>query len=199
VASGAPIDRLRRIGPIFRSSEAVGAGVSWRDLYGLRDGGAIVELSRGLYQLSNAAGVDNVDFIAVCARAPRGMVCLHSALAHWDLSDEIPPVVHFAIPKGANRPVIDYPPTKVHVFAAGSFDVGRIDVVHGERERFWISSRERSVVDAFRLRHLVGDGLGNEAIRRYLRARPDLGLLVDVGRELRISSAFDDALRLLLA
>jgi predicted transcriptional regulator of viral defense system len=75
--------------------------------------------------LSDAAGVDNVDFIAVCARAPRGMVCLHSALAHWDLSDEIPPVIHVAIPKGVNRPVIDYPPTEVHVFAAGSFDVGQ--------------------------------------------------------------------------
>ena len=196
---GAPIDRLRRIGPIFRSGEAVDAGVSWRDLYRLRDGGAIIELSRGLYQLSDAAGVDDVDFIAVCARAPRGMVCLHSALAHWDLSDEIPPVVHLAIPKGANRPVIDYPPTRVHVFAAGSFGVGRIEVVHAERERFWISSRERSVVDAFRLRHVVGDGVAFEAIRRYLRARPDLGALADVGRELRVASSFDDALRLLLA
>ena len=81
--SSGPLDRLRRIGPIFRSSEAVEAGVSWRDLYGLRDSGALLELSRGLYQLAEAAGVDDIDFIAVCARAPQGMVCLHSALAYW--------------------------------------------------------------------------------------------------------------------
>ncbi len=31
------LDRLREIGPIFRSREAVAAGVSWRDLYDLRD------------------------------------------------------------------------------------------------------------------------------------------------------------------
>ncbi len=39
---------LRHLGPVFRSGEAVTAGVSWRDLYALRDGGQIIELSRGL-------------------------------------------------------------------------------------------------------------------------------------------------------
>ncbi len=196
--SSGPLDRLRHIGPIFRSSEAIEAGVSWRDLYGLRDSGTLIELSRGLYQLAEAAGVDDIDFIAVCARAPQGMVCSYSALAYWDLTDEIPSVVHFAVPKGSHRPVIDYPPTEVHVFGADTFGLGRIEVVHGEREQFWITSRERSVVDAFRLRHLVGDGLANEAIRRCLRTRPDLGLLTEIGHALRAGAAFDDALRLLL-
>ena len=94
MAPDAPLTRLRSVGPIFRAQEAVGAGVSWRDLYRLRDGGAIIELSRGLYQLGEAAGVDNIDFISLSARAPLSMVCLHSALSHWDLSDEIPPQVH---------------------------------------------------------------------------------------------------------
>ena len=195
----APLTRLRSVGPIFRAQEAVGAGVSWRDLYRLRDGGAIIELSRGLYQLGEAAGVDNIDFISLSARAPLSMVCLHSALSHWDLSDEIPPQVHIAVPQGAHRPQVDYPPTVVHVFGAETFEVGRIEVVHGERERFWISNRERSVVDAFRLRHLVGDRMANEAMHRYLRAQPDLGTLTEVGRTLRAGRGFDDALRLLLA
>ncbi len=66
--------QLRRLGPTFRSKEAVGAGVSWRDLYSLRDSGEVVELSRGLYQLADSTGTGNVDFVAVCARAPHGMV-----------------------------------------------------------------------------------------------------------------------------
>lgn len=41
------LDRLRRLGPVFRSKEAVEAGVSWRDLYRLREDGEILELSRG--------------------------------------------------------------------------------------------------------------------------------------------------------
>ncbi len=198
MASEETVDRLRQIGPIFRSGEAVEAGVSWRDLYQLRDDGEVMELSRGLYQLADAAGVDNIDFIAVCARAPRSMVCLHSALSYWDLSDEIPAVVHIAVAKGAHRPVIAYPPTRVHVFAAASFGVGRMEVVHGVRERFWITNRERSVVDAFRLRHLVGDSLAIEAMRRYVRARPDLALLTGVAEQLDAGASFDESLRLLL-
>jgi Transcriptional regulator, AbiEi antitoxin len=46
------LGRLRRLGPVFRSKDAVEAGVSWRDLYRLRDGGDILELSRGVYQLA---------------------------------------------------------------------------------------------------------------------------------------------------
>jgi hypothetical protein len=51
------LSRLREIGPVFRSKDAVAAGVSWRDLYALRDRGEILELSRGLYRLSGAAGI----------------------------------------------------------------------------------------------------------------------------------------------
>lgn len=65
---------------------------------------------------STAAGSGHIDFAAACARAPRGMICLNSAIAYWSLSDEIPAVVHLAVPEGFHRPVIDYPPTKIHVF-----------------------------------------------------------------------------------
>lgn len=188
---------LREIGPIFRAREAVDIGVSWRDLYELRDRGDVLVLSRGLYQLEEAAGVDDIDFIAVCARAPRGMICLNSALAYWDLSDEIPPVVHLAMPKGAHRPRIDYPPTTVHVFAAETFDVGRLDVVHGERERFAITSRERAVLDAYRLRRLIGPDVANEALRRYLRAEPRLSMLSTTARDMHIGSGFGHLVRLL--
>src|SRR5258708_29190275 len=138
----AALDRLRGIGPVFRSKQAVAAGVSWRDLYALRDQGEIVELSRGLYQLAEAAGTSNVDFIAVCGRAPHGMICLNSALAYWDFSDEIPAQVHLAVESGSHRPIIDYPPTRVHVFHADTFGIGRLEVTAeaGEAgERFWIS------------------------------------------------------------
>src|SRR5262249_41016209 len=96
-AAPVALPRIPQIGPGFRSRDAIAAGVSWRDLYALRDYGAIIELSRGLYQLADASGIANVDFVAVCGRAPDGMICLNSALAYWDLSDEIPVQVHLAV------------------------------------------------------------------------------------------------------
>ena len=191
------IERLREIGPIFRAREAVDIGVSWRDLYELRDSGEVLALSRGLYQLREAAGVADIDFIAVCARAPHGMICLTSALAYWDLTDEIPPVVHLATPKGTHRPMIDYPPTSVHVFAAETFEIGLVEVAHSGRERFAITSRERTVVDTFRLRHLVGPEQANEALRRYLRSRPRLSTLSTTARQLNVGAGFADTVRVL--
>ena len=121
-------ERLGRLGPVFHAKEAVEAGVSWRDLYHARDSGLVVELSRGLYQLREANGIDRLDFVTVCARAPQGMICLGSALSYWDLSDDIPAWVDLAVPSGTHRPQIDHPPTQVHVFRAASFEFGKIDI-----------------------------------------------------------------------
>ncbi|MCQ3808830.1 MAG: hypothetical protein OXB92_00545 [Acidimicrobiaceae bacterium] len=192
------LESLREIGPIFRAREAVDVGVSWRSLYKLRDDGEVIALSRGLYQLRQAAGVDNIDFIAVCTRAPHGMICLTSALAYWDLTDEIPPAVHLATPKGSHRPAIDYPPTATHVFAAETFGIGRMEIAHSGRERFSITNRERTVVDAFRLRHLTGPKNANEALRRYLRSRPRLSTLLTTARELNVGAGFADRIRVLV-
>lgn len=198
MASPRALERLRTIGPVFRSREAVAAGVSWRDLYSLRDEGELLELSRGLFQLAEAAGVGNIDFVAVCTRAPHGMVALGSALAYWDLTDQIPSEVHLAVPEGTHRPVIDHPPTRVHVFRAATFSLGRIEVREADGERFWITDRERSVVDAYRLRHIVGDVEGHGALRRYLRQpQPKLAKLADVARMLRATGPLSAALRVL--
>jgi len=197
VGSPSALERLRLLGPLFRAKEAVAAGVSWRDLYALRDEGEITELSRGVYQLAGAAGTGNLDFVVVSARAPVGMVCLNSALAYWDLSDEIPNQVHFAVPEGAHRPVIEYPPTKVHVFRRQTFDLGRVEVREEGGERFWITDRERTVVDAFRLRHRVGEDLAHDALRRYLRNRPRPARVTEVARALRVSAPIMSAIRML--
>ena len=173
------------------------AGVSWRDLYDLRDSGEVVELSRGVYQLSDVAGGTNIDFVAVCARVPQGMICLNSALAYWNLSDEIPSEVHLAVPQGSHRPVVDFPPTRVHVFRSETFDLGRLEVRSENGARFWITDRERTVVDAFRLRHLVGEDMAYEALRRYLRGRPRRARIVELARRFRVSATITDAMRLL--
>ncbi len=109
-----------------------------RVLYALRDDGQILELSRGLYQLVGSAGVANVDFVAVCARASQGMIAMASAQSCWDLTDDIPAAVHVAVPEGSHRSTIDHPLTIVHVFRAASFDLGRVEI-GDDGERFRIT------------------------------------------------------------
>ena len=188
----------RRSGGAFGAKDAFDAGVHPRDLYALRDEGFLIELSRGVFRPADADMNPYLDLVAVSQRSPRGTICLNSALSFWDLTDEVPLEVHLAVPRGAHRPIIDYPPVRVHVFASDTFDLGREPVHLDSGEGIWIYSPERSVVDAMRLRGQVGSDVAYEALRRYLR-RPGAspGGLLRLARKLRAGGPVSDALEVL--
>lgn len=191
-------DLARRSGGTFKAGDATKADVHPRDLYALRDEGFVVELSRGVFRLANAEMSPYLDLVAVSRRSPRGTICLNSALSFWDLTDEVPGEVHLAVPRGSHRPSIDYPPTRVHVFAAATFQLGREKVQLKSDEEITIYSPERSVVDAMRLRNQVGTDVAYEALRRYMR-RPGVSQdnLLRLARRLRAGGPVQDALQVL--
>ncbi|HEX2740717.1 MAG TPA: type IV toxin-antitoxin system AbiEi family antitoxin domain-containing protein [Rubrobacter sp.] len=188
----------RRLGGAFRAGDAAGAGVHPRVLYALRDEGFLVELSRGVFRIADAEMSPYLDLVAVSRRSPQGAICLNSALSFWDLTDEVPAEVHLAVPRGAHRPRISYPPVRVHVFAAGTFELGRERVRLDSGEEIHVYSPERSVVDAVRLRGRVGTDVAYEALRRYLR-RPGAssGELLRLARRLRAGGPMASALEVL--
>ncbi len=189
---------VRGLGGTITSKEAVGAGLQWRDLYALRNAGFLIEISRGVFRLEEAELTPYLDLIAVYRRCPHGTICLNSALSFWDLTDEVPAEVHLAVPRGSWTPHISYPPTKVHVFNARTFDHGRGLVDVGPEEKVAIYSQERSVVDAMRLRNRVGPDVAYEALRRYLR-RPEASpaKLLRLARNLRVGNPMAEALEVL--
>lgn len=186
-------------GGIASASELMKAGVRWGDLYRLRDEGALIELSRGIYRVADAPAMAHLDLVAVCRRAPEGMICLNSAASFWDLTDELPSAVHLAVARGRHRPRIAYPFTQVHVFAADTFALGRISQPVAPGESITVSSKERTVVDLLRLRTRVGRDVALSALRAYLRgpgARP--AELLAFARQLRIGSVMSEVLEPLL-
>jgi hypothetical protein len=106
--------------------------------------------------------------------------------------------VDLAVPSGAHRPRIDYPPTKVHVFQARTFDLGKASVPVRSGVGFVATGPERTVVDCFRARHQVGDDLAAGGLRRYLRkpgAKP--AQVLELASALRVRAPVLQALRLL--
>ena len=154
---------------------------------------------RGVLRLAGAEMNPYLDLVAVSRRTPRGVICLNSALSFWDLTDEVPTEVHLAVPRGTHRPVIDYPPVRVHVFAASTFDLGHERIHLDSGEEIFIYSAERSVIDAVRLRGQVGADVAYEALRRYLR-RPgtSTGNLLSLARRLRVGGPVSEALIVLM-
>jgi hypothetical protein len=60
-------------------------------------------------------------------------------------------------------------PVRWRSFDPATFSIGRELLDIGGGRRIGIYSAERSIVDAFRLRHLDGADLANEALKRWLR------------------------------
>lgn len=163
---------LEELPATFTYRQAIRAGLTkWR-LYELRDQGAVTSIGHGLYR---RADVDlsepaDHDLLEIAHRAPDATICLTSALSRHDLTDEIPATVDVAVPTGSYRPRLSAAVTW-HTFDPDTFHIGRDTMPVDPVTTLSIYGPERSIVDAFRLRHREGDDLAYIALRRWLRRR----------------------------
>ena len=192
---------MRRCGlpASFTTAQATATGLASSTLYRLRDRGEVVELSRGVWRWTDAAPTAYESLLAVSLRAPHATICLISALVVHELTDEAPGTIDLAVPRGATRPRITYPPVSVHVFEAATFDLRREQVTVAPDEDVPVYDPVRSVVDVLRLRHLVGDDLAYGALRRLLERRRAAGEVLQVARALRTEGSIRAALEVLQA
>lgn len=157
---------LGQLGPVFRWSEARHAGLSDPTLSRLLGEGRLERISHGLYLQADATVAD-LDLVVVSAANARSTLCLTSALAHHDLTDQIPSRIDVALPRGTRPPKVSAP-VRWHRFAPATFDLGRDSIALDGGYMIGSYSPERSIVDAYRLRHLEGDELGREALKAWL-------------------------------
>ena len=161
---------LERMPTTFTYSQARSLGISDWTLSKLRDLNEIESLGRGLYKRTDS-GSEDPFLLAAATRSPRATLCLRTALARHDLTDDIPTQLDIALPRGTRIPALDGP-YSWHHFAAETFNLGREEIKLDGGLALGLYSAERSILDAFRLRGLEGPELANEALRRWLR-RPN--------------------------
>ena len=186
---------LSRLPGTFRYSEVL-AHISERQLRRLIEEGSVVALSRGVYRKHGWHGDE--DLVEIAVKAPRATLCLRSALVRHELIDDIPAEIDVAIPRGSWAPQIAAPVRWRH-FALDSFDIGRGRLDLDGSHSIGMYSAERSIVDAFRMRHLDGPDLANEALKRWLRRGGQPSELLDVARSFpRTQTALRETLEILL-
>lgn len=151
---------------LFSYTDARRLGLSDRQLRILSERGAIEKIGRGLFSTPTLDA--DPDLIEVAFRSDRATMCLTSALARHDLTDEIPATIDLAVPRGTRAPATSAPITW-HQFDPKTFDLGREDLDVGTGYRIGIYSAERSICDAFRIRHMEGSEQAVEALKRWLR------------------------------
>lgn len=193
--------RVRRVlskrGALVRASQLFDGGVHPRTLYALRNAGELEQVGHGLYRLASAPVPPHFDLLVVAARAPRAVVCLISALAFHDLTDEIPHEVSIAILRGATTPRIESPPVRVFHFSAAAY---RLGIEHHKIEGvdLKVYSPAKSIVDAFRFRNRIGEDVAIKALAtglRTRRVRP--GPLLELAGKLRARAVIEPYLKAL--
>jgi predicted transcriptional regulator of viral defense system len=162
------IEIIRKNGGLIRTHEALAEGIHRRILYGLRDEGILIPISRGLFQLADLDIPAQVDLVEVSKKVPKGVICLISALAFHELTTQTPHYVWLAIDRKARKPKIDYPPVRVFFFSNKSFTSG-IEIHQIMEHEIPIYNAPKTVIDCFRWQEAVGLDVAIEAAKEYLK------------------------------
>jgi hypothetical protein len=85
-----------------------------------------------------------------------------------DITDANPAVIDVALPAGSRRPAV-IAPVAWHLFNQETFEIGRETLPVDAGLKIGIYNAQRSIIDAFRLRHREGDDLAYTALRRWVR------------------------------
>ncbi|MGF1645521.1 MAG: type IV toxin-antitoxin system AbiEi family antitoxin domain-containing protein [Kineosporiaceae bacterium] len=164
-----PPGEAARLPDAFTYTQAIQAGVTERRLRAMTAAGLLERVARGTYLRSDTERAD-VELFSIAARAPDATVCLRSALSRHDLIDDIPFKLDIAIPRGRRAPRT-WAPTRWHHFDRATFTLGRVDLSLTSELTMGLYTAERSIIDAFRLRHQEGTELAHAALKEWLRRR----------------------------
>jgi predicted transcriptional regulator of viral defense system len=153
-----------------RMSELISAGVTAATVSRLERDGVLTRLARGLYQRSDASLDQNHSLAEVSKLVPKGVICLTSALAFHDLTDQIPARVWVAIGAHAWRPKFEYPPIHVVRYSDAGLETG-IEQHLIDGVQVPIRGVAETIADLFRYRRTVGINIALEGLREALRQR----------------------------
>ncbi len=160
--------RLAALPSIFTHADASALGISDRRLAEMRSAGEIDRLARGIY-LKPEIDIDH-DLAEIAIRAPRATLCLTTALARHNLTDDIPSSINVALPREQRHPRTAVP-VMWHRFDSDMFDIGRTEYTLSDDLSIGIYDPMRAIIDAYRLRHLYGIDQAHEALKRWLPER----------------------------
>ena len=154
---------------IVRLSEFKSAGITAATIGRMRDDGEVIRLARGLYQLPDAPLDANHSLAEAAKRLPKGVVCLTSALAFHELTDQLPRSVWIAIGKNDWSPQ-DEPALRIVRFTDTLLaqDVKMTSIEGVPVKVFGVA---KTIADCFRHRRSVGQSVALEGLQEALRQR----------------------------
>jgi predicted transcriptional regulator of viral defense system len=164
------LERLSKRSPLIQRKDALKAGVRSNTLTRLTREGHLIRAGRGLYQLAEVVA-PNPELVEVCLRQPKGVVVLISALAFHGIGTQRASDIWLQLPINAPTPTVKWPPLRiVRSRLAAAFSEGvETHEIGGHPVR--VTSVDRTIVDCFKHRSLVGLDVAVEALRERMANR----------------------------
>jgi predicted transcriptional regulator of viral defense system len=148
----------------FTFKEALAAGLTQYRLKLLLSSGEIERVERGFYTAAYQEASDETLFVRATKRvgAP-AVVCLLSALSHYELTDAIPKQVWLMVPKEKR-----VKSSLIKLYRARD-PMWRLGVIsHGS---YSITTIERTIVDALTLKAIISPRMGIDALKRAIATK----------------------------
>ncbi|GBD98115.1 hypothetical protein BMS3Abin07_00123 [bacterium BMS3Abin07] len=158
------IDYFKKHDGIARFSSIIKAGFHPDTLRALEKKGKIEKIARGLYRMTHYTLGPYPDLVIASLQAPRGIVCLVSALSFHEVTNEIPKYVDIAIPAGSRANRIKYPPVRFYRFSVKSWNTG-VEVHQAEGHKIRVYSLAKTMADCFKFRNRIGVNVARDALK----------------------------------
>ena len=146
------------------------AGITAATVSRMVSSGDVTRLARGLYQLPNAPLDANHSLAEASKRVPKGVVCLVSALAYHELTDQLPRSVWIAVRTNAWIPK-ECKPTMRFVRFTDTLLKDDVLTVYIENVPVKIFSIAKTIADCFRHRRSVGLHVALKGLDEALKQR----------------------------
>lgn len=155
---------------IFSIDELKNVGFSHYKINQMVEDGTLIKLNRKYYENTGYQG-NEADFYYVTAYAPKGVICLMSAAAYYNLTTYRPDSIDVAIQRKAKISTMpDWPTLSVYYYADDRFKMG-VETVKEGKNHFKIYDVEKTVVDIVFFREKVGIEETKEILINYLRRK----------------------------
>ena len=155
---------------IARLAELRDAGVTAATMSRMERDGEVLRLARGLYQLSDATLDAHHSLAEAAKRVPKGVVCLVSALAFHELTDQLPRQIWIAIRQKDWPPKADGTPIRLVRFTDRLLGEG-VETHPVEGVPVKVFGVAKTIADCFRYRNKIGLSVAIEGLREALRQR----------------------------
>ncbi len=151
-------------GGIARFSAILEAGFHPDSLHTLEKENKVEKISRGLYKLADYDFEEYPDLVITSLQAPRGVICLGSALSFHEATVEISSYVDIAIPIGTHAYKINYPPVRFYHFNSETWKAGIEEYIIGGN-KIKVYNLAKTIADCFKFRNKIGMQIARESIK----------------------------------